>query len=188
MRIIVFYTKFSQMNSIALLRNSLGLSQLRLAQYLGVSYSLVAMHEKGLRTLPTAASQKLVVFELFLLHSPAKKRKTYPHLQQQEAKANSKLLQHIKNLEFKKLQAERQLAVIQDKFKQHLLLLNLIEHLENLPAASSPRTTEWIKIAKLEAIESAEKNPLHKQQALEIRISSIGHELAEVKQRMQPKP
>lgn len=45
-------------------RHRVGLTQHQMAQYLSVSYSLLAMYEKGLRSLPVPALQKLAELEL----------------------------------------------------------------------------------------------------------------------------
>lgn len=170
------------MNQVVHVRHKVGLTQHQMAQYLSVSYSLLAMYEKGLRSLPLAALQKMGDLELFLLQPPAQKPVDPAHLQRRETKVKALLQRQALELEYKTAVAQRQLANTQKKYGEQMLLLSFIDHLKTT-GNSKPSHTAWQNMMELQANEIVEEHGLHKQELLEMEISGLQMQAELVKKR-----
>ena len=119
------------MKATQLFRDQLGLTQELMAQYLGISRSLLAMYEKGKRELPTAALVKLADITLFFEQKKTTAKETSKHLKQQELEVKKLLIHHAKELEYKQIKEQRLLEAMEKKHNQNLQLNALALHLQS---------------------------------------------------------
>lgn len=160
------------MKAATVIREKLGLTQHQLANYLGVSRSLLVMHEKNKRELPTAAFLKLCGIELFLTAHDKKTNAVLPHEKRQLERAQQILVKFDKEYEYKKLATQRQLEKIQKAYQQKIDLWHFVSHLDTHKSLST-NENHWLQLMKLEALKGIEKNGLHEQLKLELDLKAI---------------
>jgi transcriptional regulator with XRE-family HTH domain len=163
------------MHSLIPLRTKLGLSQLKMAQYLGIARSQLAMVEKGRRGLPTAAVLKLAKIELFVENTATRTKVTHPHEKQQQKTASQLLDKHLRELEYRQLKAARQLAQTEEQYNRYLLLLDLLEHLkaDTNKVATDARHRNWLRLAEQHATAAINKHGLHIQAMQQIALHGL---------------
>jgi transcriptional regulator with XRE-family HTH domain len=153
-------------------RRKLGLTQEEMAGYLGVSRSLVMMYENGRRYLPVPAMQKLAEIAAFI-SKPATRKKLPPtHVKTQQAKARQLLQKQAKELAYKQQLLQRKLEAAQKVYDQKLLLMDLLDHLKQKPAARAMKRPENMALKKMEqkALQYINSNGLHEQALLQAKI------------------
>ncbi|MCW3090885.1 MAG: family transcriptional regulator [Ferruginibacter sp.] len=162
------------MKASKIIREKLGFTQEEMAQYLSITRSLLALYENGRRDLPTAAFVKLAEIESFLTRSPPPKESSRPHIKLQQKKAQKLLDDLAKQKVFKKELLNRKLVATQKVYDQHMLLLNLLDHLKssNKRSATNRIHPAWLAIMEAKALEEIEQNGLHVQAMLEAQIAS----------------
>ncbi|MDN3657242.1 helix-turn-helix transcriptional regulator [Ferruginibacter paludis] len=159
-----------------LLRFKLGLTQVQLAQYLGVTRSQVAMYEKGMRELPTAALLKMAEIELELHRAKAAGFDGHPHTAVQQANARQALHKHAKQLEYAHQKAVRALAKQQQQYQQNITLLNILKQLKSNQAAA-PVQASMLQGLQTAAQRHMQKNSLARQMVLQTTIHGLQQQL-----------
>ena len=119
------------MKATQLFRDQLGLTQEVMAQYLGITRSLLAMYEAGKRELPTTALAKLADITLFFEQKKTTAKETSKHLKQQELEVKKLLKHHAKELEYNQIKEQRLLEALEKKHSQSLELNSLALHLQS---------------------------------------------------------
>lgn len=123
-------TKLILMKSITELRKKTGMSQQDLADYLGISRSLVAMVERGERDLPKEAFHKLQEMNKFIGSIESGKPSTSPNFYNEATKELKKYQQQkIEEYLYKAEGLRRRLATMLDVYKQADTKLNLVQKL-----------------------------------------------------------
>lgn len=148
------------------LREQLGLSQEIMAHYLSLTKSLLAMHEKGKREIPTPAIVQLAEMELFINQNQNTSTQETELLKQQEVKVQEWIEKQIKDLELKHIRAQRKLDAIQKKYQQSLKLHSFVSHLEKNKSTLK-------ELVLIQALSGIEKNSLATQTQQVMKMEGI---------------
>ena len=133
------------------IRQNMGFTQEELAIILGVSRGLISLYDKGLRSLPAKALEKLSRIQLLL--NEAEKEKTEPcrkllALQQKHRKrAQDMLHTHAKKAAAQAARLSMEIAAARERFRQMEHKLNLIQLLIQQAEAGS---REWKVLSNLQ--------------------------------------
>jgi DNA-binding XRE family transcriptional regulator len=164
------------MDSIQEIREAFGLSQWQLAQWLGITRSILSMAELGHRSLPTIAYEKLNAM-LQLLHEmdepstadkmPSKKTKHSGKVKRQLAKQASK--QHLQAQ-----QQQKKLEKLLQKKMQPQRMLAFVERMRNNPPTTM-KPGEKVVLDMLEADAVARLDQKQESQiaTLQLRIANL---------------
>jgi transcriptional regulator with XRE-family HTH domain len=132
-------------------RHDLGFTQEELAILLGVSRGLISLYDKGLRSLPAKALEKLSLIQLLL--NEVEKQKTEPcrkllALQQKHRKrAQDMLHKHAKKAAVQAARLSMEIAATRERFRQMEHKLGVIQVLiEQVQAGSR----EWKVLSNLQ--------------------------------------
>ncbi len=123
------------MRSLLEIRKKTGLSQQQLADYLGISRSLVAMAEKSLRDLPKTALSKLTAMEN-VISTAEKNKKAIPETADEKITKKIKSFHQIKMEDhlFRAKMLQRRLAAMLKSNEQADVKLKLIDGLSKKTA------------------------------------------------------
>ncbi|MEO7141708.1 MAG: hypothetical protein ABIY51_15655 [Ferruginibacter sp.] len=119
------------MKHICLVRKMTGITQKSLALYLGISRSLLALHEAGRRNLPVEASAKMTNLEIILAKQETAKSKISNKRMQPETAARHKQLS-LKFANIAKKQSidvqlmKMKLTIMQEEHSRNQVLINLL--------------------------------------------------------------
>ena len=188
-------------------REKISITQQYLAEYLGISQTLLSLYEKGLRNLPSAAALKLAKLELaYYQLQQAKSKKTiaplHPHLQKHSDKTKKAMEYHAETCNYKKLLAQRQLDTMNKEYAKATVLLDLLDRLSAETADAVGRRPGgggktlknketgidhlWIGVQKNEALKKMIRHGDASQAKLQARILSLQAE-ADVYERLHTK-
>jgi transcriptional regulator with XRE-family HTH domain len=170
------------MNSLKEIREKTGWSQYRLAEYLGVSRSLVNLAEKGLRTLPTETLIKVSVIALQLYENEKLNEKGPANkAHDEEAAKELKILaahhkKKMEDLQYKISVLQVQLGEISNLNRQASSRLTLIETLKKGKAKFQNKTIrddKWLAWQDLDTQSYIQKKGMAKQLRLENEITVL---------------
>jgi transcriptional regulator with XRE-family HTH domain len=146
-------------------------TQNQLAIFLDVSPSLMAMFEKGLRSLPYSATMKLAGLEAdFNKNKSIKKRGSFAHplqstLDKSDDKRTATYLKHLKRQHMTATLLQYQLDQFIQSYEYDKIWLDIIDHrLDALRLATLPKTeeftrdTEWLELQQGSITERIKKN------------------------------
>ena len=140
-------------------REKLSISQQYLADYLGISRSLLAMYEKNLRSLPTKASLKLAELELiyYRLNTKTGRLKTapsHPEMERHTVKTKKAIKAHAATCNYKIILLQHKLDTMINEHSKALMLQQLLDELESPEVKKNQRSLEnlWIQVLKNEAL------------------------------------
>jgi len=115
------------------LRKKLNLTQQEFAELMGLSRSVVSMHEQGKRNLPAKATHQLVAIQRLLLQQPVQNmqlgERLARHQQLQQAKLQKQLKAHAERATVHALRISQTLARIEkryDRLSQKLAVIRLL--------------------------------------------------------------
>lgn len=124
------------------LRKELQLTQRQLSLLIGVSQPLLALYERGLRSLPTKALLRLAELQLLLQQALLQKKK--PRLPQQKAlqnKVNKLLKDHQQRAAYTAMRLGRELERMQERYGKLLQRLTVIQALvKKVPPATTEKS------------------------------------------------
>jgi len=164
-------------------REKLSITQQHLAEYLGISRSLLSLYEKGLRNLSPSAALKLSQLELsyYKLQNQKNKKKApvHPHLEKHLVKTKKNLKSHAENCSYKKIMAERQLEKMAKEHAKALVLMELLDAMDYSPKTKETGIDQlWIAVQKNEAIRKMIRSGDAAQATIQARILSLEAESA----------
>lgn len=141
------------------IRKNLHLTQRELAGLLGVSNSVIALYERGQRSLPSKATEKLVALQL-LFQQTGQQRST-PHYkvtsrqQAQLLKVEKMLKAHAQRAAAKALHTSQVLSRMQDRYQQQLKKMELVQQLlqQTQPATRERSFLDNMELDVLEALD-----------------------------------
>lgn len=166
-------------------REQISITQQHLAEYLGISRSLLSLYEKGLRNLPASADIKLSKLQLSYLQLQQAKTKTkadslYPYLQKDHDKTKKEIKNHAAICSYKKQLAERQLNSMGKEYEKAIALLGLLD----VVSSTTPKNKKsgidhlWIEVQKNEALKKLVRHGSAAQAKLEAKIQTLNAEAA----------
>ena len=140
-------------------RESLSISQQHLADYLGISRSLLSMYEKNLRSLPAKASLKLAELELIYhrLNTKTSRLKTapsHPEMEKHAVKTKKAIKAHADTCNYKIMLLQKKLDTMIHEHSKALILQQLLDELESPAVKKNQHSLEnlWIQVQKNEAL------------------------------------
>ena len=168
------------MRKNTLTRERLGLSQEQLAEYLGISRSVLANYERTRRSLPTAALIRLSQLEIMFANmqqskSNAHKEFHQPAVIQRQNAARQAFIKEAKYIDFKIAKIKRELTLLQTMYAQTQEWLFVIQGLSiaDLPEKTRARHLKWTAIAQDAATKKLERCDPAAQMMLEIKIAVL---------------
>lgn len=159
-------------NSIKQIRAYYGLTQEQLAIFLSVSKGYVAMAEIGRRTLPTKTLVKLAQLEMLQTTQPLNTvtQKAKTQLQKTD-KADTKVLQrYADDCSIQTLAMQRQLSKMEEKHKQAIHALQLVEQWQQHGIANK-KDTLWLNSIESTALKQVKRYEEGAQQLLRIKLA-----------------
>ena len=167
-------------NEIIRWRKALGLSQQALADYLGISRSLLASAETGQRTLPTSALVELVKLQKLseVYHPPEKTapRNNYPHWQ----KELNTLKRELIRLDKQRVKLEQNNDSVA---RCQVLCTQLQQHLSTLP--NSPEKTgkqTWLNRHLTRSTDKPGGNPAFHYQKLKLETDVVQFQIQRIEE------
>ena len=168
-------------------REKISITQQYLAEYLGISQTLLSLYEKGLRNLPPAAALKLAKLELsYYQLQQAKTKKTitplHPHLQKHSDKTKKAMEYHAETCNYKKQLAQRQLDTMTKEYAKATELMVLLDRLSNAvgqrpTGGGKNKETSidhlWIEVQKNEALKKMIRHGDASRAKLQAKIQSL---------------
>jgi transcriptional regulator with XRE-family HTH domain len=158
------------MKTTELLRDQLGLSQEMMGVYLGLNRSQIAMYETSKRDLPTAVLIKLANITLFFEQNQITDAIEKEFLIKQELEVKAFFEHQLKELEYKKIKAERLLEKTQKKYRQNLALYHLALHLQE-------NNVELAELLLQQATTGMKQNGLLNQTKQKMKLETITSQL-----------
>ncbi|MBZ4190446.1 helix-turn-helix transcriptional regulator [Niabella beijingensis] len=133
------------------LRTQLHLTQREMADLIGVSYSVIALYEKGRRNLPTKASIKLAQLQLSLQQQPLTKKRTediiFNQQQSKLLKLEKVLNSHARKAAAKEINTSFILGKMEDRYKR---LIEKLAFIHRLMEDTSPTSKEMSLLQNME--------------------------------------
>jgi transcriptional regulator with XRE-family HTH domain len=163
------------MRSLKQLREALDLSQEHMAIYIGVTRSLLAMAEKGTRSLPVKAYLRMAQLEKSLRSNVQYKAASL----QQHATADAALVRnHAKKCIEKAAVIKLQLAALEKDYQQCLTALLATGYLMNqLPEGEAGKKDRlWLELLELQTLKKMKDCGNAVQVILQLRINALEHE------------
>ena len=162
------------------IRNKFGLSQQQLAEYLGISRSVLANCERNRRSLPRSALTSLSRLEIMYTNMQQSKSITYheiaqPGIIKRQNAARQALIKEATYIDFKVARLKRELTLLQTIYAQTQEWLFVIQQLsiEDLPGKKGERQSIWSAMAQDAATTKSEGCDPAAQLVLEIKIAVL---------------
>ncbi len=181
--------KNTQTNGIKKIRDGFGLTQLQLANYLGVSLTMVGMAELGKRILPVSALLKLNLLDVHL-HAPLSKASQQHVIKQQQVHVpalHKQMLAQNKELAYQITLHEKKLAIAESKHQQALQALSFAQsrQTQKQKNALEEKDMAWLQVLQMQAQKNLQKHHPVKQLALQNKINALQAEQKGLHQLMQ---
>lgn len=165
--------KLVKMNSITLIRKKLGLKQEEIAQWLGISRSLVSNYEREERSLPREASMQLTRLEIVFGKMETNKGLPNKNSLSPERKmlAQQQHKWFMEDCALKAAMLSRRLAAMQRKHDQIINRIEMLEILLNEPTDKNDKfSLSWVRTRLTKAKKSLESCDEVQQQKLKLNI------------------
>lgn len=170
------------MNTLTDIRKRLGLTNQQLADYLGISYSLLTMCQSNKRSLPTKANLQLVRLAIALQHLPVLPT-TAPNI----TETNTALNEQINTLKLQLHTAQKKLTQMTKLYRQATTQLQVVQALTAQPPSNNaaPKEQLWLAALAAEANATLQQNTSSKQLLLQAQIHNLQYYIAELEKLKQ---
>lgn len=170
------------MNAITDIRERLGLTNQQLADYLGVSYSLLTMCQSNKRSLPTNANLQLVRLAMALQQLPV-----LPTTAPNTTETNTALNQQIDTLKLQLHTAQQKLTQMTKLYQQATTKLQMVQALTAQPPSGNAAQKEqlWLAVLEAEANATLQQNTTSKQLLLQAQVNNLQYYITELEKLKQ---
>ena len=169
------------MNGISSIRSKFGLNQQQIAEWLGISRSLVAHYEREARSLPTSAVLQLARLEIMIAHLQKSKRtgtnkyEAHPSSTERYIHTQNALQQHARVCSYKAEIMRKELTALQI---MHIQTLEWLEAIESLLSAKRNEDHDkmellWLQAQYQQALKKLEQCDDAAQLRMQVKIASL---------------